>query len=59
MFVDKDSKSASQPGQGCLFIDTGPPGLPPAELVKRAGNTASQMRPDVLSGHSVSMNIQP
>ena len=42
-----------------MFIDTGHPGLRPAELVKPTGNAASQMRPDVLSGRSVAINMQP
>ena len=33
-----------------MFIDPGPSGSRPAELVKPAGNAASQMRPNVLSG---------
>ena len=32
-----------------MFIDTGPTGSRPAELVKPAGNAVSQMRPEVLS----------
>ena len=35
------------------------PGLRRAELVKPTGNAASQMRPDVLPGRSVSINMQP
>ena len=42
-----------------MFIDTSPTHSRPAELVKPAGNAASQMRPDVLSSSSVSINVQP
>jgi hypothetical protein len=41
-----------------MFIATGATGSRPAELVKPAVSVASQMRPDVLSGGSVSMNMQ-
>ena len=42
-----------------MLIDTGPTGSHPAELVKPAGNVAKKMRPDVLSGPSVSISMQP
>ena len=42
-----------------MFIDMRATGSRPAELVKPAGNAASQMRPDVLSGRNVSINMQP
>jgi hypothetical protein len=42
-----------------MFIDMGATGSRPAELVKPAVSVASQMRRDVLSGGSVSINMQP
>ena len=55
----KTSNHVRNPDRGCMFIDTGTPAIGPAELVKPTGNAASQMRPDVLSGRSVSINMQP
>ena len=49
----------SQPRQGLHVYRSRPTGLCPAEFVNPAGNGASQMRPDVLSGRSVSINMQP
>jgi hypothetical protein len=45
--------------RGCMFIVTGPTGSPPAELVRLAGNAASQMRPDVLSVGRVYKHATP
>ena len=42
-----------------MFIDTGTRGYVRPSWVKPTGNAASKMRPDVLSGRSVSINMQP
>ena len=55
----EDFQPRSQPRQGLHVYRYGHPGLRPAEFVKPAGNAASQMRPDVLSGRGVSINMQP
>ena len=42
-----------------MFIGTGTPVYVRPELVKPTGNAALQVRPDVLSGRGVSINMQP
>jgi len=60
MFIHTgDLHPRSQPRQGLHVYRSGPTGSPPAELVKPVGTAASQMRPDVPSGRSVSINMQP
>ena len=54
----RTSNHVPNPVRGCRFIDPGPTDSPPAELGTTRRETASQMRPEVLS-RSVSINMQP
>jgi hypothetical protein len=56
MFIDTERLHLPQPRQGLHVYRDGPTG---SHLVKPDTIAASQMRPDVLSGRSMSINMQP
>ena len=57
LIEQKTFNHVPNPVRGCMFIDTGTPGYVRPSWSNR--NASSQMRPDVLSGRSVSINMQP
>ena len=58
MFIE-DFQPVPNPVRGCMFIDPGPPAHVRPSWSNPPGMQASQMRPDVLSGRSVSITMQP